>query len=154
MTSSNFKVEREGTRVEIMQVFNYNKICLFTQRRTYGWQGCLFNETFAEKSKNQLSHVWREHKTAIKRQLEIFPKIESWKEKFRYFSIHSQVEWMVSSNQFQVVHMNGIPVADDPVTLKIPLFDINIVAGNIVKNFARRSMEIRKYCTTTETQHS
>ena len=123
-----------------MQVFNFNKICFFTQRRTYGWQGCHFNQTFSEKSKNQLSHVSREHKTAKRRQLENFPKIESWKERFRYFLIQSQVEWMVSNNQFQSVHMNDIPVIDDLVTLKITLFDINFVAGNIVKKLARRSM--------------
>ena len=54
----------------------------------------------------------------------------------------------LSGNQFQLVHMNDIPVVEALLTIKILLFDIDIVTGNIVKELARRSM--RKYKNTVQ----
>ena len=47
----------------------------------------------------------------------------------------------LSPNQFQGVHKNDIPTVEDLLTLNILLFDIDIVDGNIVRKFARRSVQ-------------
>ena len=52
----------------------------------------------------------------------------------------------LSPSQFQGVHMNDIPTVEDLVTLNILLYDIDFVDGNIVGEFARRS--VQKYETT------
>ena len=52
----------------------------------------------------------------------------------------------LSPNQFQVVHMNDIPIVTDLLTLNILLYDIDIVDGNIVRELARRS--VQKYENT------
>ena len=48
---------------------------------------------------------------------------------------------VLSSNQFQGVHMNDIHTVEDLLTLNILLYDIDIVDGNIVGELARRSMQ-------------
>ena len=45
----------------------------------------------------------------------------------------------LSLKQFQGIHMNDIPTAEDPLTLNILLYDIDFVDGTIVGEFARRS---------------
>ena len=52
----------------------------------------------------------------------------------------------LSPNQFQGVHMNGIPTVEDLLTLNILLYDIDIVDGNIIGELARRS--VQKYENT------
>ena len=52
----------------------------------------------------------------------------------------------LSPNQFQGVHMNDVPTVEDMLTLNILLYDIDIVDGNIVGEFARRS--VQKYENT------
>ena len=52
----------------------------------------------------------------------------------------------LSPNQFQAVHMNDIPTVEDLLTLNILFYDIDIVDGNIVGDFARRS--VQKYGNT------
>ena len=47
----------------------------------------------------------------------------------------------LSPTQFQGVHMNDIPTAEDLLTLNIVLYDIDIVDGNVVGELARRSMQ-------------
>ena len=47
----------------------------------------------------------------------------------------------LSPNQFQGVHMNDIPAVEDLLTLKILLYDIDIVDGNTVGELARRSVQ-------------
>ena len=47
----------------------------------------------------------------------------------------------LSPNQFQGVHMNDIPSAEDLLTLHILLYDIDIVDGNIIAELARRSVQ-------------
>ena len=47
----------------------------------------------------------------------------------------------LSPNQFQGVHMNDIPTVEDLLTLKILLYDIDIVDKNIVGELARRSVQ-------------
>ena len=56
----------------------------------------------------------------------------------------------LSADQFQGDHMNDIPFFEDLLTLKIVLYDIDIVDGNIIGGLARRSMQ--KYCQTVEVQ--
>ena len=46
-----------------------------------------------------------------------------------------------SPNQFKGVHMNDIPIFEDLLTLKILLYDIDIVDGNIIDELARQSMQ-------------
>ena len=46
----------------------------------------------------------------------------------------------LSPNQFQGVHMDNIPTFEDLLTVNILLSDIDIVDGNIVGGFARRSV--------------
>ena len=46
-----------------------------------------------------------------------------------------------SPNQFQVVHINDIPIVEDLLTLNIVLYDINIVEGNIIGELARRNVQ-------------
>ena len=46
----------------------------------------------------------------------------------------------LSPNQFQGVHMNDIPILENLLTLKIVLYDKDIVNGNTVGEFARRSV--------------
>ena len=38
----------------------------------------------------------------------------------------------LSSDQFQGVHMNDIPIVEDLLTLSILLYDIDVVDGNII----------------------
>ena len=52
----------------------------------------------------------------------------------------------LSPNQFQGVHKNDFPTLENLLTLKILLYDKDIVDGNIVGEFARRSL--RKYGST------
>ena len=52
----------------------------------------------------------------------------------------------VSANQFQGVHLNEIPFAKDLLTLKILLYDMDIVDGNIIGEFARRNTKILCEC--------
>ena len=52
----------------------------------------------------------------------------------------------LSPNQFQGVHMNDIPTVEDLLTLNILLYDIDIVDGNNVGEFAGRS--VQKYENT------
>ena len=47
----------------------------------------------------------------------------------------------LSPNQFQGVHMNDISNVEDLLTLNILLYDIDIMAGNIVGELARRSLQ-------------
>ena len=47
----------------------------------------------------------------------------------------------LSHNQFQGVHMNDIPTVEDLPTLKILLYDVDIVDGNLVRELARRSVQ-------------
>ena len=44
-------------------------------------------------------------------------------------------------NEFRGVHMNDIPTVEDLLTLNSVLFDIDIVDGNIIADFARRSAQ-------------
>ena len=46
-----------------------------------------------------------------------------------------------SPNQFKGVHINGIPIVEDLLTLNILLYDIDIVDGNIIGELAKRSVE-------------
>ena len=52
----------------------------------------------------------------------------------------------LSADQFQGVHMNGISIVEDLLTLNILLYDIDNVDGNIVGELARRS--VQKYENT------
>ena len=54
----------------------------------------------------------------------------------------------LSPDQFQGVHMNDIPTVEDLLPLKILLYDIDNVDGNIIRELARRSM--RKYNNTVK----
>ena len=47
----------------------------------------------------------------------------------------------LSPNQFKRVHMNDIPIVEDPLTRNILLYDIDIVVGNIIGELARRSVQ-------------
>ena len=47
----------------------------------------------------------------------------------------------LSADQFQGVHMNEIPFVEDLLTLNTVLYDIDIVDGNIIGEFARRSVQ-------------
>ena len=52
----------------------------------------------------------------------------------------------LNPNQFQGVHMNDIPTVEDLLTLKILLYVIDILDGNIIGELARRS--VQKYENT------
>ena len=52
----------------------------------------------------------------------------------------------LSADKFRGVHMNDIPCVEDLLTLKIVLYDIDIVDGNIIGELARRSLQ--KYNNT------
>ena len=47
----------------------------------------------------------------------------------------------MNPNQFQGVHKNDIPTAEDLLTLNILLYDIDIVDGNNVEELARRCLQ-------------
>ena len=47
----------------------------------------------------------------------------------------------LSTDQFQGVHMNDIPIVEDLLTLNILLYDIAIVDGNNIGELARRSVQ-------------
>ena len=47
----------------------------------------------------------------------------------------------MGADQFQGVHMNDIPIAEDLLSLNILVYDVDIVDGNIVGELARRSVE-------------
>ena len=52
----------------------------------------------------------------------------------------------LSPNQFQVVHMNDIPIVEDLLTLSILLYDLDIVNRNMIGELARRC--VKKYENT------
>ena len=52
----------------------------------------------------------------------------------------------LSADEFQGVHMNDVPIAEDLLTLNILRYDIDIVDGNIIRELAGRSMH--KYDNT------
>ena len=52
----------------------------------------------------------------------------------------------ISADHFQGVHMNDFHFVEDLLTLNILLYDIDIVDGNFIGEFARRS--VRKYENT------
>ena len=54
----------------------------------------------------------------------------------------------LSADQSQGVHLNDIRYVEDLLTLNIVLYDINIVDGNIIGAFARRS--VHKYENTVQ----
>ena len=45
----------------------------------------------------------------------------------------------LSPNQFKEVHMNDIPIVEDPLTLNNLLYDIDVVDGNVIGELARRN---------------
>ena len=47
----------------------------------------------------------------------------------------------LSPNHFQGVHMNDFPTVEDLLTLNILLYDIDILDGNTVGDFASRSVQ-------------
>ena len=47
----------------------------------------------------------------------------------------------MSADQFQAVHMNDIPTVEDLLTLNILLYYIDVVDGNNLGDFARRSVQ-------------
>ena len=47
----------------------------------------------------------------------------------------------LSADQFQGVRMNDIPFVEDLLTLNIVLYDIDFVDGDIIGEFARRSVQ-------------
>ena len=49
------------------------------------------------------------------------------------------MDW--APNRFQGVHMNVIPTVQDLLTLKILLYDIDIVDSNSIGELARRSVQ-------------
>ena len=54
----------------------------------------------------------------------------------------------LSPNQFQGVHMNDIPTAEDLLTLNFPLYDIDILDWNFIGELARRI--VQKYGNTVQ----
>ena len=52
----------------------------------------------------------------------------------------------LSPNQFERVHKNYIPIVEELLTLNVLLYDIDIVDGNIIGEFAERS--VQKYDNT------
>ena len=55
-------------------------------------------------------------------------------------------------NQFKGVHMSEFPVLEDLLSLKLLLYDIDIIERSIVGELARRS--VQKYAQTGATQKS
>ena len=47
----------------------------------------------------------------------------------------------LTADQFRSVHMNDIPFVEDLLILNIVLYDIDVVDGNIIGDFARRSLQ-------------
>ena len=45
----------------------------------------------------------------------------------------------LSTDQFQGVHVNDLPLVEDLLTLNILLYDIHIVEGNIIGELAGQS---------------
>ena len=81
------------------------------------------------------------------RLLSTCTEINDWKKKHpKIFDSFINKKNGLCPNQFKRVHMNDIPIVEDLLTLKIPLYDIDIVAGNIIGEFARRS--VQKYDNT------
>ena len=68
------------------------------------------------------------------------------KETSKIFNLFINKTDCLSADQFQGVHMNNIPFVEDPLTLNIRLYDIDIVDGNIIREFTRRS--VQKYENT------
>ena len=52
----------------------------------------------------------------------------------------------LSSNEFEVVHMNNFPIVEDLLTLNIVLYDVDIVDENNIGELDRRS--VQKYDNT------
>ena len=46
-----------------------------------------------------------------------------------------------SVNQFKSLHVNGIPIVEDPLTLSILDYDIEVLDGNIIKGLNGRSVQ-------------
>ena len=59
----------------------------------------------------------------------------------RNYSYYSSKKGWIEPKQFQGVHINDIPTLEDLLTLNILLYDVDIVDGNIIAEFARRSVQ-------------
>ena len=74
--------------------------------------------------------------------LPICMALNDWKKKLQKCSMQSSKKTDgLSPNHFQGVHMNDVPTVEDLLTLNILLYDIDIVDGNIVGEFASRSVQ-------------
>ena len=74
--------------------------------------------------------------------LSICMALNDWKKRLQNCSIYSSKKRDgLRPNQFQRVHMNDIPTVEDLLPLSILLYDIDIVAGNIVRALAGPSVQ-------------
>ena len=73
---------------------------------------------------------------AFVRLLSICTAFNDWKQKLQNFLFIHQEEDGLSANQFRGVHMNDIPIVEDLLTLKILLYDVENVEGNIIGELA------------------
>ena len=63
-------------------------------------------------------------------------------ETLKKFNLFINKKRGLSADQFRGVHMNDILFVEDLLTLNIVLYDIDIVDGNIIRELARRSLQI------------
>ena len=141
-------------KVEVLQVYKLDRICSSSQRRTYGLQdsvlpkhllknhttNCLAYEENTRQPYNDNLCLFR----TLALHLHGTQKLEG--ETSKLFNLFINKMDVLSADQFQGVHMNDIPSVEVLLTLNIVLYVIEIVDGNIIGEFARRS--VQKYENT------
>ena len=124
----------------------WQSVCCLFHRRTYGLQGRCFTKTFSYKSHKKLFCVGRERKTATKRQLvPLFSicsacarKLKVDRGNFETFQpILEQKGW----TQCQSVPTGPHEKYSSFLGLIILFYDVDIVNGNIMGDFATRIVQ-------------
>ena len=133
--------------MEILQTYKINNFCFVTQRRTHAVLpeallknhnvNCLTFERIKRQPYNDTLCLFR----ALALHLHGNEKLEEeTSKKFNLFLNNSE-EGDVS--ELQGVHLNDIPKVEDLLQLKILLYDIDFVDGELIGELCRRS--IQKY---------
>ena len=140
--------------MEVLQVDKLNCICCYTQRRTYGGKNAVLPKPLLKKCTiNCLTYGENTRQPYNDNNLCLFgvlalrlhgnQRLEETSKIFNWFV--NKMDGL-SPNQFKGVHMNDIPIVEYLLILKILLFDIDTVDGNIIGELARRS--VQKYDKT------
>ena len=141
--------EKNEHKVEVLQVDKYNSICCLNQRRTYGVQKGVLPKPLLKNC--TISFLMFEENTRQACNDNLCPfcaldlllpgNLRLDKETSKIFYMFMSWVDRRSPSQFHGVHMNDIPIVESVLLLKILLYDIDFVEGNIIGELTWRSVQ-------------